>query len=158
LVAVLVLRTLLSSSEPATRWHFASPWMLIVVALVAAVMLREAGRGLVSQLPHPQWSARFVVGWAASSCLLLTVLPASHGALGVGAWISIPVAACLGLVLAASLHGARRLLEMVRLPRRIALRVRAFAVPIPPSLSVAARVPAPLLAGWSDRGPPPHLS
>jgi hypothetical protein len=157
LVAVLALRTVLSSSEPATRWHVAAPWMMIVVALGAGAVLREAGRGLVSQLPRPQWSARFIATWAATSGLL-TVLLTSHTALGSGAWISLPLAVCLGLVLAASLRGARRLLEMVRLRGRIPIRIRAFAAPAPPTLSVAAAVPAPLLAGWSDRGPPSRLS
>jgi hypothetical protein len=158
LVAVLALRALLSGSEPAARWHLAAPWMLIVVAVAAGVMLREAGRGLISQLPHPQWSARFIATWTASSGLLLTVLLASHGTLSVSTWILIPLAACLGLVLAASLHGVHRLLRMVQLRRRIPMRIRAFAVASSPALSVAAAVPAPLLAGWSDRGPPSRLS
>jgi len=159
LVALLALRALVSGSEHATRLHIAAPWILIVVALGAGVMLREAGRGLVLRLPRPRWSARFAGTWAGSSGLLLTVLMASGGSPGPGAWISIPLAVCLGLVLAASLHGARRLLwSLARLRSRIPVRIRASAVLIPCALTLTAPVPAPLLAGWSDRGPPPRLS
>jgi len=131
----------------------------MVAALGAGVMLREAGRGLVSQLPRPRWSARFAGTWAGSSGLLLTILLASSSSVGFGAWISIPLAVGLGLVLAASLHGARRLLwSLARVRSRIPIRVRASAVPIPCALTVTAPVGVPLLAGWSDRGPPPPLS
>jgi len=131
----------------------------MVAALGAGVMLREAGRGLVSQLPRPRWSARFAGTWAGSSGLLLTILLASSSSVGFGAWISIPLAVGLGLVLAASLHGARRLLwSLARVRGRIPIRVRASAVPIPCALTVTAPVGVPLLAGWSDRGPPPPLS
>jgi len=143
LVALLALRALVSGSEHATRLHIAAPWILIVVALGAGVMLREAGRGLVLRLPRPRWSARFAGTWAGSSGLLLTVLMASGGSPGPGA----------------SLHGARRLLwSLARLRSRIPVRIRASAVLIPCALTLTAPVPAPLLAGWSDRGPPPRLS
>jgi hypothetical protein len=159
LVAVLALRALLSGSEHAARWHLATPWVLIVAAFGAGVMLREAGRGLVSQLPRPRWSAMFAVTWAGSSGLLLTALLTSGGSLGFGAWISIPLAVGLGLVLTTSLHGARRLLWcLARVRGRIPIRVRASAVPIPCALTMTAPVGAPLLAGWSDRGPPQPLS
>jgi ABC-type nitrate/sulfonate/bicarbonate transport system permease component len=136
-----------------------TPWILILVALGAGVMLREAARGLACRLPRPRWSAGFVGTWAGSSVLLLTVLLASASSLGSGTWISIALAVCLGLVLAASLPRARQLLSaLTRLRRRIPARTRASTVPIPCALTVAAPVPAPLLAGWSDRGPPPRLS
>ena len=91
LVAVLAVRALFSGSEHAARLHIATPWILIAVALGAGVMLREAGRGLVVQLPRPRWSARFLGTWAGSSGLLLTVLLASGSSLGSGVWISIRV-------------------------------------------------------------------
>jgi hypothetical protein len=159
LVAVLAVRGLLSGSEHAARLHIATPWILVAVALGAGVVLREAGRGLALQLPRPRWSARFAGTWAGSSGLLLTVLLASGSSLGSGVWISTAFAVCLGLVLAASLHGARRLLRSFTRPRdQVPLRLRASAALVPVALTLTASVQAPLLAGWSDRGPPPRLS
>jgi hypothetical protein len=157
-VAVLAVRTAMSSAH-ATSLHIAAPWILILAALGAGVMLREAGRGLAVRLPRVQWSPRFAGRWAASSMLLLTVLLSSGSSLESGTWISIALAVCLGLVLAASLPGARRLLKAVmRLRGRIPVGIRGYAVSIPCALTLTAPVRAPLLAGWSDRGPPPHLS
>jgi hypothetical protein len=157
LIAILAVRAVISNSGHATWLH--TSWVLVGVALGAGVMLREAGRGLVSQLPRPRWSARFAGTWTGSSLLLLTVLLMSGGLLGSGAVISIPVAVCLGLVLAASLPEVRRLLlSLARPGRPPLLRIRAPAVLIPCALMLTAPVPAPLLAGWSDRGPPPRLS
>jgi hypothetical protein len=72
-----------------------------------------------------------------------------------GGWRSIPASACVGLVLAASLHGARWVLDDVArrgadalAPRRrvSALTVREVRTALPAS--------EPKLGGWSDRGPP----
>jgi hypothetical protein len=157
LLAVLALRVLLSDSEHATRSLIATPWILIAVALGAGV-LREAGRGLAQQLPRPRWSASFARAWAGSSGLLLTVLLASGGSLGAGVSTSIAVAVCVGLVLAASLLGARGLLRAFTLRGRIPVRRRTLAVASSCPGTLPAPAPAPLLAGWSDRGPPPRLS
>jgi hypothetical protein len=157
LIAILAVRAVASHSGHAT-WLRTS-WVLVGVALGAGVMLHEVGRGLVSQLSRPRWSARFAGTWAGSSALLLTVLLASGSSHSFGAWISVLLAVCLGMVLAASVPGARRLLgAFTRLRGRIPVRVRVSAVPIPCALTLNASVRAPLLAGWSDRGPPPHLS
>jgi hypothetical protein len=158
LVAVLALRTLLSDSLPAMRLDTAAPWIVIGVAFGTGLMLREVGRGLAPQVPRPRWSASFLGTWAGGSGLLLTVLLASGGSLGSGAWTSVALAVCLGVVLAASLHGARRLLRaLTRLGAR-APRRRTTAVSIPSASTLPALAPAPLLAGWSDRGPPSSLS
>lgn len=158
LLAVLALRVLLSDSEHATRSLVATPWTLIAVALGAGVILREAGRGLAQRLPRPRWSASFARAWAGSSGLLLTVLLASGGSLGAGAPASIAVAVCVGLVLAASMLGARGLLRAFALRGRIPVRRRTLAVASSCPGTLPAPAPAPLLAGWSDRGPPPRLS
>jgi hypothetical protein len=159
LLAVLAVRVLLSDSGHATRLHIGTPWILIVAALGAGLLLREAGRGLAPQVPRPRWSASFAGSWLGSSALLLTVLLASGGSLGGGALTSIAVAVCLGLVLAASLQGARRLLwAFRRLRGRIPTRRRISLVPSSCALTLTSPALAPLLAGWSDRGPPPRLS
>jgi hypothetical protein len=157
LIAILAVRAVISNSGHATWLH--TPWVLVVAALGAGVILHEAGRGLISQLPRPRWSGRFAGTWAGSSALLLTVLLASGSSHSFGAWISVLLAVCLGMVLAASQPAARRLLgAFTRLRGRIAVRVQVSAVPIPCASTLNASVRAPLLAGWSDRGPPPHLS
>jgi peptidoglycan/LPS O-acetylase OafA/YrhL len=157
LLAVLAVRVLLSDSGHATRVHIGTPWILMAAALGAGVLLREAGRGLAPQLPRPRWSMSFVTAWAGSSGLLLTVLLASGGSPDSGA--SVAIAVCVGLVLAASLHGARRLLSALRRDQgRIPPRRRRSTVPSFSGQTVPAPAPAPLLAGWSDRGPPPRLS
>jgi hypothetical protein len=159
LIAILAVHAVVSESGRATRPHTTTPWVLIVVALAAGVMLREAGRGLGQQLPRSRWSVRLAGAWAGSSALLSLPLLAPGGSLSAGAWISILVAGGLGLVLAASWHGARRLLwSLARLRHRLPVRVRAPAVAVPCALTLTAPVPAPLLAGWSDRGPPLLLS
>jgi hypothetical protein len=158
LLAVLALRVLLSDLEHAARSVLANPWTLIAVALGAGVILREAGRGLAQRLPRPRWSASFARAWAGSSGLLLTVLLASGGRLGAGVSMSIAVAVCVGLVLAASLLGARGLLRAFALRGRIPVRRRTLAVASSCPGTLPAPAPAPLLAGWSDRGPPPRLS
>jgi hypothetical protein len=161
LLAVLALHVLVSDLGHATRLHVATPWILIAVALGGGVMLREAGRGLAQRLPRPRWSPSFVGAWAGSSGLLLTVLLASGGSLGSGASTSIAVAVAVGvgLVLAASLQGVRRLLcSMAPLRDPIHVRCRASPALMACALTLFAKVPAPLLAGWSDRGPPPRVS
>jgi hypothetical protein len=159
LIAILALRAAFSNWGHVSRLPIATTWILIPLALGAALMLREAGRGLVSQLPRPRWSPRFAAVWAGSSGVLFAALLASGSSLGSGSWISITLAVCLGLVLAASLPGARRLLwSLARLHRRIPVRIRTPDVPIPCAATLSAPVRAPLLAGWSDRGPPPQLS
>jgi hypothetical protein len=159
LIAILALHAALSNSQHVSRLPIATTWILIPLALGAALMLREAGRGLLSQLPRPRWSRQFAAVWAGSSGVLLAALLASGSSLGSGSWISITLAVGLGLVLAASLPGARRLLwSFARLHRRIPARIRTSDVPIPYAATLTGPVRAPLLAGWSDRGPPPQLS
>jgi hypothetical protein len=159
LIAILAVRAVVSNSGRIAELHIATPWILVVAALGAGVMLREAGRGLGLQLPRPRWSVKFVGAWAGSSGLLVAVLLASGGSLGFAAWISIVVAAGLGVVLAASWHRARRLLwSLARLRHRVPIRIRGSVVAIPCALTVTGSAPAPLLAGWSGRGPPLHLS
>ena len=88
------------------------------------------------------------------------VLAAGHptgwiGVFGYGGWWAIPVAVCVGLVLAAVYHAADWVLGEVsrrwaasrtRRPRRVAPARRPSVVAVPQ--------PAPVAGGWSGRGPP----
>jgi hypothetical protein len=145
---------------------------LLALALLAALSglcLRESARGLARSLPRPGWSGALAGSWmlcsAALAALLLAanlahVLPAIGPAqplahsVAAGGWSTAPAVLLVGLLLAASLSGARwLLLEFVRLRRApdvpwhsgLSLPLISFAQPA---------VAAPLRAGWSDRGPP----
>ena len=74
------------------------------------------------------------------------------GVFGYGGWWAIPVAICIGLVLAAVFHGARWLLSETAARRRIVV-VRRTQVAQPRWQGVLAPAPAPLAGGWSGRGP-----
>ena len=157
LLAVLAVRAVLSDAGPATRVQLASPWILIAVALGAGVILREVGRGLALQLPRPRWSARFAGAWAGSSGLLATVLLVSGGSPGSGVSVAVavwcrPGAGRIAARSASAAAGIRRLRGRMPPPRRIAV------VPSSAALTLPSPAPAALLAGWSDRGPPPRLS
>jgi hypothetical protein len=162
LIATLAAWSLMRSAGDVTRLHVSTPWIVIGAAFVTAALLREIGRGLPAALPRPRWSTGLVAAWAACSGLLfvaLSVLSTGGGPLGSGAWSAVAVAVCLGLLLATSLQGARWVLrELVRLHARPPGRQRAPSLPSSPAIAMAAPVAAPLLAGWSDRGPPLSIS
>lgn len=123
----------------------AAPWILLALAVGAAALLREMGRGLVAVL--------------AVGALLGGTLDGHAHALLSGfsslSWTSvIPLALLVGLALSGAVLGARWLLHALARSRghppharRRALPVRRFTVSWSP-------VAAPLLAGWSGRGPP----
>jgi hypothetical protein len=154
LIAAVQLRSLASVAGHVTQLH-SLPWSVVLATLLGTVMLRQIGRGLSRQLPRPRWSARLVGAWAGCAALLSAVLVAAGGSLGSGTWSAIVVAIGLGLLLAASLQGARWVLRVLaRLRSSPAARGPAsLAVSSQPAL-LAALTPAPLVAGWSGRGPP----
>lgn len=144
-------------------------WAIVLLAVAAASFLREGGRGLAARVPRPGWSLRFVGSWMLCSAVIAGLLAAAglfhvvpaighaqplvHSVVP-GAWSAVPTMLLVGLLLAASLYGARWvLLKLVR-PRK---RPGDFRSP-PPGLCVVRAdqrpAAAPLRAGWSDRGPP----
>jgi hypothetical protein len=150
--------------------HSVVPWLVVLVALAIGSFLRSLGRTLGGRQSASRRAASFTGLWlACATCLvcifacqeLLEGLFASGhptgiaGIFGYGGWWSIPAAVCVGLVLAACLYGAHWVLAEV---------ARRCTAPQPgwpaPRLAVtgaraAAVIPAsPLVAGWSDRGPP----
>jgi hypothetical protein len=149
--------------------HSVVPWIVLLIALAAGGFLRSLGRALGGQTSLPRYTTSFAGLWlACAACLvgifccqeLLEGLAATGhpvglaGIFGYGGWWSIPAAVCIGLVLAACLHGACWVLgEVIRRygarphRRRSATGARRF----PPVLRPAR---APVAAGWSGRGPP----
>lgn len=129
----------------------AGAWVALLLAAALLRMLRETGRGLGASLSRPRFSLQLTVSWLACTTALIGALAVTGGAGGVlGA---LPAALCVGLVLAASFHGAcwaLRELRYVATPRVRPPQVTALAL----TTLVPARPPTPLLFGWSDRGPP----
>jgi hypothetical protein len=158
LIAAIQLRSLASVAGHLAQLH-SIRCSAVLAALLGAVMLRQLGRGLGRQLPRPQWSAGLVGAWAGCTALLFAVLIAAGGSLGSGSWSAIAVAIGLGLLLAASLPGARWVLRALARRRSSPLARRPASV-VARSLSTVliALATAPLLAGWSGRGPPSCLS
>jgi hypothetical protein len=150
--------------------HSAAPWIALVAAVAAGGFLRALGRAFSGRTSVSRLSISFATLWlACTGCLvaiyvgqellegmLATGHPAGWiGVFGYGGWWAIPVAVCIGLVLAAVYHAADWVLGEVsrrwgasptRRPRRISSAARPPLVAVP--------VPAPVAGGWSGRGPP----
>jgi hypothetical protein len=149
--------------------HSVVPWLVALIALTAGGFLVSLGRAFARHTNTRRFTLSFGGLWLACSAALIGIFvcqelleglfAAGHpggvaGVFGFGGWWSIPAAGCLGLVLAAVLHGARWAAERIvcRLARRPVAVRPARSSPRPRSCFVA--LPAPLLAGWSTRGPP----
>jgi len=150
--------------------HSAAPWLVAVVAVACGCFLQALGRALSSHRSLRSYSISLFGLWLVCSVVLVGIFcaqemlegvfaaghpPGLDGVFGWGGWWSIPAAACIGLVVATLLHGARWVLdELARVSSR-ELRTRSKG---PGSMGrpVAAAVLrcAPLAEGWSGRGPP----
>jgi hypothetical protein len=167
IVAAFELRSLVTTAQRVRHVHLpATPalgsttfWLTVLLSIGAGLLLREMVRGLT--LPRLDRSRRPAVTWASCSVALLGVLYAAGlGGSGLSAGVpSILVALSVGLLLAASLRGTRWILRAVaRLVPGAASRLRLCAAVTVAGWIDAVLAPAPLLAGWSDRGPPPSLA
>ena len=153
--------------------HSVTPWIVVLIALVVGGFLRELGQAFAGQKTVPRYTASLAAMWLACSISLIGIfacqefleglLATGHpaglvGIFGYGGWWSIPAAVCVGLVLAAWFHGARWILRGVarRRARAHARWVRAAPVVPRPRDAAVSRL-APLIGGWSGRGPPPGV-
>jgi hypothetical protein len=181
--AVFELRYMLASVARAgsgVEWaarsglHSASVWLLLLLAAGGCWMLRETGRGVVRLASRPHWSLALVCAWLLCSSAFVALFCAElvlrssvmsghapglpSAVLGPTGWSSLLAALCLGFLLAASLQGVWLVLREVariwsgQVPSR---RRRVLAARLVEVAALAAAVP--LLAGWSDRGPPSDL-
>ena len=150
--------------------HSAVPWIVLLLAVAVGGFLRELGRAFAGQTSLPRYTLSLGGMWFACSACLVAIFvcqevleglfAAGHPAglvatFSYGGWWAIPAAVCVGLVLAAWFHGARWVLDEVA--RRRVRRSRAWAgaarvMPRPRDV-VTVRL-APLVGGWSGRGPP----
>jgi hypothetical protein len=150
--------------------HSVVPWLALLLALAAGVFLCALGRAFGGHSSTRRYTVSFLALWlACAACLvaiysvqeLLEALFASghpvgfSGIFGYGGWWSIPASLCIGLVLAAVLHGARWALAAVadRHTRRPVARRRLTVQARAPRAVLVPR-PAPVAVGWSLRGPP----
>jgi hypothetical protein len=150
--------------------HSLAPWIALLLALGVGCFLWALGRALAGQRSVPRYAISLAALWVlcfgclvalyASQELLEGMLSTGHpgglaGVFGFGGWWAIPAAACVGLVLAAILHGARWVLdEVAGRARRSAPPAARSSAALPRPLDALLPRTAPLAAGWSGRGPP----
>jgi hypothetical protein len=149
--------------------HSMVPWLVLGVGLAAGAFLSSLGRALSGQTTVPRYGLSLLGLWLTCAACLLAIYTCQEfleglfatghpagmaGIFGYGGWWAIPAALCVGLVLAALLHGARWLLHEVA-SRRARPRV-APSRPARATRPAPALLPrlAPLALGWCGRGPP----
>jgi len=150
--------------------HSVAPWIVVALAWAGGAFLSALGRAMDGQTSAPRYGCSLVVLWLICAASLVVIysgqefleglLATGHpaglvGIFGYGGWWAIPAAVCLGLVLAALLHGARWVLHEVAARR--ARTPRAPASPgrcLPRPADVSLPRLAPLALGWCGRGPP----
>lgn len=149
--------------------HSLVPWLILLLALTIGVFLRALGRAFGGHTSPARFTLSLTAMWLVCSAALVAIFmcqefleglfatghPAGWaGIFGYGGWWAIPAALSIGLVLATVLHGARWLVREVARQRA---RPHAVVGPAPrvvcPSGAVLVAA-APLVSGWSGRGPP----
>jgi hypothetical protein len=150
--------------------HSAVPWIVLLLALAVGSFVGALGRAFRGHTSAGRYTTSLAALWLACSAALITIFTcqefleglfvAGHpagvaGIFGYGGWWAIPIALCIGLVLAAILHGARWILDEVsRRWSRPRARSRRAAAAVRAPLVAQPRRLAPLADGWSGRGPP----
>jgi hypothetical protein len=149
--------------------HSVVPWIVLCVAVMVGGFLWTLGRALAVQSSLPRYSVSLAGMWVVCSVCLVAIFATQEfleglfatghpaglvGVFGDGGWWSIPMAVCVGLLLAVWFHGARWVVREVarRRTRRRGAWVAALLALGP--VEVLLVPAAPLCAGWSDRGPP----
>ena len=150
--------------------HSLLPWLIALVAVAAGGFLHSLGRAFGGHATRTRFGLSFLALWLACTVALVAIYAGQEllegwmvtghpaglaGVFGYGGWWALPAAACVGLVLAAVFHGARLMLRAVARGHagRAPSRVREVG-PLAARPLMAVPTAAPLIAGWSDRGPP----
>ncbi len=150
--------------------HSLVPWLVLLIGLAAGAFLRALGRAFAGHTSAPRYTLSLAGLWLACSACLVAIFVCQEfleglfatghpaglaGIFGYGGWWSIPAALCVGLVLAAVFHGARWMLGEVaqRRARAVSICAGPALVVLRPRDALVARL-APLVGGWSGRGPP----
>jgi hypothetical protein len=147
-----------------------APWLVLLLSLVAGGFLRSVGRSLAGHRSPSGYTLSLAGLWALCTLSLICIFAVQEllegafatghaaglvGVFGFGGWWAIPAAAIVGLVLATLLHGALWVLREAARLSSSGRRSPARRIPGArrPALAVFT-LPAPLVAGWSGRGPP----
>ncbi len=149
--------------------HSLAPWIVLLIAAAAGGFLWMLGRAVSGQRSLPRYGLSLAGLWLVCTAALVAIYvfqellegmfatghPAGLvGIFGYGGYWAIPAAMCVGLVLAAVLHGARWVLaEVVRRAQTMLVKPVRARAPRRPRQVVVLRL-APLAEGWSGRGPP----
>jgi hypothetical protein len=149
--------------------HSVVPWLIALVGLAVGSFLLRVGQAFTRQTSAGGFSMSFGALWALCALLLVAIFACQEtleglfavghpggwtGVFGNGGWWAVPVAACVGLVLAAVFHGARWAVHQVARWRRRPSRARRTVGRLLRRLPGASGESAPVIAGWSSRGPP----
>jgi hypothetical protein len=149
--------------------HSAVPWIVLLIAFAAGTFLVALGRALGGG-SLPRYTLSFAALWLLCAACLVAIYTTQEfleglfatghpggiaGIFGYGGLWSIPAALAVAMVLAATFHSARRVLNAVaeRYARRVSLPARPPVV-ARRRLDVLLPALAPLADGWSGRGPP----
>jgi len=149
--------------------HSLAPWIVVALAWAVGAFLSAIGRAMTGQTSVPRYGMSLVALWlvcAASLVLIYSgqeflegLLATGHpaglvGIFGYGGWWAIPAALCVGLVLAALLHGARWVINEVAARRAASPPHSPPAAALPRPAGVSLPRLTPLALGWCGRGPP----
>lgn len=150
--------------------HSVVPWIMLVVTLVLGGFLVALGKAFAGHNTAARYTRSLLGMWLACTACLIAIFSGQEfleglfaighpaglaGIFGYGGWWAIPVAAVIGLLLAAIMHGALWVLREVaaRHARRAAVwSGPAVTLPHPAVFLLLLR--PPLVGGWSGRGPP----
>lgn len=152
--------------------HTASAGFWVSALLLASVasLLRVAGQGMLDRLARPRWSRRLPWVWLAASMAVFVLCrwaglwhaatPTQHTTelarlVGPHVWATIAAAIAVGLVLAASLEGARSFTRAVARWCGSRLQLRVPWLPALGRFADELRLRSCALDdSWSSRGPP----
>ena len=108
--------------------HSLVPWIVLLLGVAVGAFLWALGRALGGQRSLPRYTLSLAALWLVCTVCLVAIYVSQElleglfatghpaglaGVFGYGGWWSIPAALCVGLVLAAVLHGARWVLEEI---------------------------------------------
>jgi hypothetical protein len=151
--------------------HSLVPWIVLLLALAAGGFVSSLGAAMTGQRSVPRFGLSLLGLWLTCALCLVVIYAVQEllegmfvtghpaglvGVFGYGGWWAVPASLCVGLVLAALLHGARWALDQVATRCGPPLARRPVASSAPRPTNVAAPRRGPLAAGWCGRGPPPR--